>query len=212
MDAEKQSNTLEKIHEAAKGEFLKKGFEAASLRNIVKTADVTTGAFYGYYSSKEELFDVLVGKQAAHILALFDSSMEKFQELSGDEQTRRMKEISGNGIHRLVEYMYSNRIAFNLLLLCAEGTKYDDFVHRLAEKETESSLAYIKAMRKEGMPVNPVNRKLIHIISSGLCTAIFETIVHDMPIGEAEEYLQQLERFYTAGWEELLGVKFGESR
>jgi AcrR family transcriptional regulator len=48
--------TLEKIHDSAKKEFLEKGFLGASLRNIVKYAGVTTGAFYGYYGSKEKLF------------------------------------------------------------------------------------------------------------------------------------------------------------
>lgn len=48
------------IHTAAKAEFMEKGFQAASLRNIVKTAGVTTGAFYGYYNSKEELFSAVV--------------------------------------------------------------------------------------------------------------------------------------------------------
>lgn len=46
--------TLERIHIAAKREFLEKGFLGASLRNIVKCAGVTTGAFYGYYDSKEK--------------------------------------------------------------------------------------------------------------------------------------------------------------
>lgn len=44
---------LERIHQAAKAEFLEKGFQAASLRQIVKTVGMTTGAFYGYYKSKE---------------------------------------------------------------------------------------------------------------------------------------------------------------
>ena len=48
-----ESNTLQKILEAGKAEFLEKGFKSASLRNIVKTAGVTTGAFYGYFSGKE---------------------------------------------------------------------------------------------------------------------------------------------------------------
>ena len=48
--------TLEKIQEAAMAEFLDKGFQGASLRQIVKNAGVTTGAFYGYFSSKEALF------------------------------------------------------------------------------------------------------------------------------------------------------------
>lgn len=40
---------------AAMEEFLNKGFQNTSLRQIVKTAGVTTGAFYGYFSSKDAL-------------------------------------------------------------------------------------------------------------------------------------------------------------
>ena len=50
-------NTLELILNAAKEEFLEKGFKSASLRNIVKKAGVTTGAFYGYFTSKSEIFN-----------------------------------------------------------------------------------------------------------------------------------------------------------
>ena len=49
-------NTLQNILDAGKKEFLEKGFRAASLRNIVREAGVTTGAFYGYFKSKEGLF------------------------------------------------------------------------------------------------------------------------------------------------------------
>ena len=59
-----ETATLQKIHQVAIQEFLEKGFQGASLRNIVKEAGVTTGAFYGYYKSKEELFDALVKEHA----------------------------------------------------------------------------------------------------------------------------------------------------
>ena len=52
---ENTPTTLERIQEAAMTEFLDKGFLGASLRQIVKNAGVTTGAFYGYFSSKEAL-------------------------------------------------------------------------------------------------------------------------------------------------------------
>ena len=48
-----ERNTLERIHQTATTEFLEKGFQGASLRNIVKSAGVTTGAFYGYYSARK---------------------------------------------------------------------------------------------------------------------------------------------------------------
>lgn len=64
-------NTLKNIQKAAKKEFLEKGFKSASLRNIVKEAGVTTGAFYGYYRSKEALFDAIVGEQASVFMTSF---------------------------------------------------------------------------------------------------------------------------------------------
>ena len=57
---EKTTATLERIQQVAMEEFAEKGFLGASLRQIVKQAGVTTGAFYGYFSSKEALFASIV--------------------------------------------------------------------------------------------------------------------------------------------------------
>lgn len=58
--------------------------------------------------------------------------------------------------------------------------------------------------------MEPLNKKLIHIIASGLFSGIFEAVVHDMSKEEAREYLSQFHRFYGAGWSELLNIKFGK--
>lgn len=210
MSQDIATSTLEKIHMAAKQEFLEKGFQLASLRNIVKTAGMTTGAFYGYYKSKEELLDALVCEQAEYVLRLFDTTLENFNKLSGEEQTNRMTDISGDIILQMLDYIYNHKEAFKLLILCAEGTKYSDFIHQLVLKETASTYAYIETLKQMGIMIKPINKNLIHMVSSGLLTGIFETIVHDMPKEEAKEYIWQLQKFQAAGWEELLGVKFGE--
>ncbi len=62
---EDSPGTLEKIEQAALEEFSEKGFLGASLRQIVKQAGVTTGAFYGYFSSKEALFAAIVNRTHA---------------------------------------------------------------------------------------------------------------------------------------------------
>ena len=56
MQIDTSLTTLERIHQAAKREFLEKGYKGASLRNIVRSLSMTTGAFYGYYKIKEQLF------------------------------------------------------------------------------------------------------------------------------------------------------------
>ena len=69
----KENNTLQKILDVANKEFLQKGFKDSSLREIVKKAGVTTGAFYGYFKSKEELFDALVKEHADYITTDVDN-------------------------------------------------------------------------------------------------------------------------------------------
>lgn len=77
---EKEQTTLNRIFSAAFQEFLEKGYQSASLRNIVKMAGVTTGALYGYYKSKEELFEALVGKHYNFLLDRFCKAQKEFAE------------------------------------------------------------------------------------------------------------------------------------
>lgn len=85
-----ESTTLKNILSAGKAEFLEKDFNSASLRNIVKTAGVTTGAFYGYFSGKEALFAALVEEHAKAIMNIFMSAQESFEELSDEEKINHM--------------------------------------------------------------------------------------------------------------------------
>ncbi len=52
--------TREKILKVAFKEFLQKGFENTSLRNIAKLSNLTTGAIYGYFNGERDFFDSLV--------------------------------------------------------------------------------------------------------------------------------------------------------
>ena len=87
-------NTLQKIHEIASAEFLEKGFRGASLREIVKKAGVTTGAFYGYYKSKEELFSAMVKEPADYVVNRFKSLVEDFMQLPKEEWAKNMATYS----------------------------------------------------------------------------------------------------------------------
>ena len=73
--SETEKTTQEQILAAAKAEFLAKGFQAASLRQIVKNAGVTTGAFYGYFSSKEAVYAALVEPHAAAVMGRLPLSL-----------------------------------------------------------------------------------------------------------------------------------------
>ena len=76
-----KNDTKEMIRQAAVSEFMDKGFAGASLRQIVKNAGVTTGAFYKYYPTKEALLAELVEEHAEHIYNIYDEILADFEEL-----------------------------------------------------------------------------------------------------------------------------------
>ncbi|KAB1307745.1 helix-turn-helix transcriptional regulator, partial [Bacteroides ovatus] len=113
---ERSTATLEKIQQAALAEFLDKGFLGASLRQIVKNAGVTTGAFYGYFSSKEALFNAIVEPHAAALMGRFMEAQTTFAELPEKEQPEHMGLESGRCVDWMVDYICTHREPVKLLL------------------------------------------------------------------------------------------------
>lgn len=203
---EKTSATLESIEQAAMQEFLEKGFQGASLRQIVKNAGVTTGAFYGYFSSKEALFNALVEPHAAALMGRFMEAQTSFAELPEEEQVSHMGDESGNYVRWMVDYICQHRDPVKLLLTRSEGTSYERFVHNMVEVEVEYTLRYIEVLRHLGKDVPELSNSICHIIASGMFNGLFEIAIHDMPKEHALQYVEQFRTFYTGGWLSLMGL------
>lgn len=199
--------TLNKIQQAAIDEFLEKGFRGASLRQIVKHAGVTTGAFYGYFSSKEALFASIVEPHAQAIMANFMEALLRFADLPKNEQPSHMGIESSSCIDWMVDYICEHRDPIKLLLSKAEGTSYENFVHNIVEVEVEYTLKYMDVLRELGYTVPRLDKTLCHIIASGMFGGIFEVVIHDIPKKQAMRDVGQLRAFYTAGWLALIEEK-----
>ena len=202
---ERSPATMERIQQAALEEFSEKGFLGASLRQIVKNAGVTTGAFYGYFSSKEALFASLVEPHAAALMGRFMEAQTSFADLAEEEQPKHMGEASGDYVDWMVDYICQHREPVKLLLCRAEGTSYEHFVHNMVEVEVEYTLKYMEVLRRLGKDIPQLDQSLCHIIASGMFNGLFEIVVHDMPREQARQYMAQFRSFYTAGWLKLMG-------
>lgn len=200
-----EQTTQARILAAAMAEFLEKGFRAASLRSIVKAAGVTTGAFYGYYASKQELFRALVGEVYEHILSCYRASVEAFGRLPAEEQSGQMGKISRACMRELLYYGAAHRDEMQLILQGAEGTRYAFLIDELVAQELDATHRYGAVLQQLGHPVRRVDARLEHILITGMMNAYFEMLLHEMPLDDAERYLEALNDFYTAGWMKLLG-------
>ena len=204
----KADHTRENLLSTAERHFLRDGLDGASLRSIVKDAGLTTGAFYKYFPTKESLFDALIDPYVERIYEIYDDVLADFEALSAQEQTDHMAAASEDGIDRIVDYVYDNYDSFRLLLKCGDSGKYADFIHNMVNRETRSTLRYMDTLRRAGAELPKVGKALLHMISTGFFSAVFQIIEHDIEKETAKVNIAQLKEFQTGGWERLLGVRF----
>ena len=204
----KADNTRENILGTAKQHFLRDGLDGASLRNIVKDAGLTTGAFYKYFPTKESMFDALIDPYVEHIYKIYDDVLAEFEVFSAQEQTDHMMASSEDGMDRIVDYVYDNYESFRLLLKCGDSGKYADFIHNMVEREIQSTERYIETMRKAGFNIPDIDKILLHMVSTGFFSSVFQIIEHDIDKDTAKKNISQLKEFQTGGWEKLMGIQF----
>ena len=157
---ESSGGTREQILLAAKAEFLEKGFQHASLRNIVKTAGVTTGALYGYYDSKEALFDALVREGYEYAMGRFKEALSTFAALPIERQPESLGQVSGDCMQEMLLYMHEHRDTFHLLLLHSDGTRYATMVDELVALEVDATHRYYTVLAQLGAPMPHVDEAL----------------------------------------------------
>ncbi len=113
-----QSATKARLIEAAKKEFLDKGYEKASLRKICSDAEVTTGAMYFFFKNKQDLFTSVVAEKAEHLLKLVKRQTDS--EINGVGNSEEYQ-------RELNEYLCSNKDEVRILLDKSPGTAYENF-------------------------------------------------------------------------------------
>ena len=203
--SEVKSETLKAIQDAGLAEFLAKGFQKASLRSIAKNAGVTTGAFYGYYPSKEALLDDIVGPHAVMLMEMYDKAALKFRYMDDQAQDEAVGDIGNECMKEMITYCYDHLPGCKLLFTGAQGTKFENFIHDLVEKEIKETRAFEEALTGRGYEITPMSERFEHIITSGMFAAMVEPVIHEIPFEEAMEDVMMIHEFYTAGWKHITG-------
>lgn len=199
-------STQTRILDTGKTEFLQKGYEGASLRNIAAQAGVTTGAIYGYFHDKASLFDAIVEEPASHLRDWYLSVQTEFDAYPAEYKEKQLHGYTSQALEEFIRYVYQHFHVFKLIVCCSAGTKYEHYIDSLIEIEIEHTKRFINALESIGNQIPKIDDDMSHILSSAFYYGIFETVVHDMSEEKALVYIRTLNRFYSAGWDTILGL------
>lgn len=202
----KNELAVDKILECAKAEFMEKGFEGASMRTIAERAGYTTGMLYARFADKSKLFRELVGEAADKLFDYYAGIQDEFASYSAEKQRSEMHTYVDSKMDVMLDIVYDNFDAFKLIVCESAGSGYEYYVDKMIDIETENTHRFIRKLNETGIKINEVRADLAHILASAMFNGMFEVVSHDLPREDARYYIKQLQDFFNAGWDRLLGL------
>ena len=193
-----------KILNAAKKEFIEKGFGNASMRHIAKEVGITATALYRHYENKEDIFDAIVCP-----------AVRAWNSFCVTENTRQCDMARSSGLEEMwndisqtrmiVDMVYADYDENKLLFFGSEGTKYADFLHELVTRVQDCTLRFMDELKDKGIKVNGVDEKEMHLLLSAQYSAMLEMLKHDYSYEDALHNADTVSMFFREGWRKYLG-------
>jgi len=143
--------TQQAILASARRQFMERGFRSASLNRIVADAGFTKGAFYGYYASKEELFDALVAQTSEGLAQVMGRITTGWAGYPEEEQPDHLDEAFFARLPELADFIVDHRDDLRLILTRSEGTRYEGFLESLVENNAQRIEPMLARMGLGGM-------------------------------------------------------------
>jgi AcrR family transcriptional regulator len=170
----------ERILNAAKSEFLDRGYSSASMRSIADLAEITVGNIYRYFENKESLFEnVVIGSYDNMISIVNDIKFEKFNT-NNEELYNEFKETFAIGFSNFVRENYEEVV---ILTRKSKGTKFENAKENVTELIKKKLDSHINSSIKN----NEINKDMLtNVMSVNIVNGIFE-VVKSTDINKSEE-------------------------
>lgn len=196
-----------KIIEVARHEFVLLGFQRSSLRKIARDAGMTTGGIYTYFSSKEDIFNSIVGK----VVDKWYSKYSFFLGVAGFEKNfLTLQDIENSGYrysnyHFLFNFISVYREEMKLLFFKSEGTQYQNFREKLEMHALDTVKAFlIKVPSKQEYPYFQISDFFMKNIISFNMNMVREMLENEIPLEKMLSYEQEISSFFHHGWKAIL--------
>ncbi len=201
----KNENDYEKrklLIEAAKKEFLEKGYNKASLRNICAKAGMTTGALYFFFSNKEDLYESIVNPPIEELKRMIIEHYKEDSEFLANQDSLDMGNIDHSDIaEMIVKHIYKNYDSFILLLSGSKEDALDKEIDEFVELIEKSTVLMVKDSKY--YTYDPF---MTHWMAHTTVDSVAHVIKHEKDESIAQKRIQSIMNYLVIGWIKLVMV------
>ena len=133
-------------------------------------------------------------------------AQETFAAYEPERQKNDMHAYVDQKVDHMIDILYEHPDAFRLIVCKSAGSSYERYIDKLVAIEMKHTTRYVELLRDMGQAVPELREDFSHMISSALFNGMFEVVAHDLPKEDAATYIKQLQAFFNAGWDRILGL------
>lgn len=168
--------------------FAEKGYHSATIRDIVREADVAIGTFYFYFPDKESLFVHLYEETAEFIIQTIDQGVRGQKNLPNQFQS---------GLRAFINIAVYEPAVINLLLVGGVGAVPSLTQKRIAYREgiTKIWQRRLEASQQVGKIPDQNCRRAAEALTGAFDEVILNLLSHPDPEMEADSVIMELTQF-----------------
>ncbi|AKC95706.1 TetR/AcrR family transcriptional regulator [Sneathia vaginalis] len=199
----------DKILKVAKKEFLKKGYKGVSMRHIAKLCKLTTGAIYGNFKNKEDMFNQIILVDMPKIHEVFEIAKSKSLACN-----KKVVDILKKGIiteEVMDEAMNMYKIMFEykdsfILLYSSQGTEYEKIVNTFTEEDIKSTIDLYKKV-KGVVKIEKYIERILRLIARECFSGAIPFLIDYENYEKAKPYLRLYFKYYLTSFLFLVNYK-----
>ena len=205
MKADTDYEKRELLIKAAKEEFLEKGYNKASLRNICSKAGVTTGALYFFFENKEDLYEEIVGRGKSELTKLIQTHIAEDKDaMQSVTDVNDLFDDHSDIADMFIDCIYRNYDSFLLILSGSKEGEYEKTVDEYVKLVELSSIELMDAM--PGMDPDPF---MSHWIAHTIVDSFIHVFLHEKDVKKAKVRMGMILNFIVRGWSTLMNHESG---
>lgn len=182
------------ILSSAREEFIKRGYEQASIRTIASHAQTAKSNVYNYFADKDSLLRAVLEPTVSEI-------REGLEEAAGNTSASNSYTVESQQSYMLIvmNYVASHHEDINMLLH-AQGSSLEGFKDEVLEAFTDVLSGWLK----NAMPGRAPSRLFIRCVA-GFYFLIIERMLTERPSqAKAGEYMKEFLAFVYGGWQSVI--------
>jgi AcrR family transcriptional regulator len=187
-----------RLLESAANNFLKFGFEKASLRTIASEAGATKGNIYNYFKDKDALFRAVVEPAVTMIETPMIAGNVEYESIYCRSVSRKNARDVEDVFLRHAKQVQAYSKEIELLLFRSSGSSHQGYRERVFSLWTARAIEAGKETIWKGKGVR-FTLPLLHSMASIYLSFIEEIIVHKPKLKELRTYIHQLATYHYYG-------------